>query len=248
MEYILEAKGLKKSFGPSQVLKGVDLKIRPGEFLAVMGQSGSGKSTLLYNISGMDRPTEGRVIFQDQDLFQLSDEKLSKIRLEQMGFIFQKSHLLKNLSLGDNIILPGFKSGKYSRDQVNRYGKDLMVKMGIDHVAGHDISQVSGGQLQRAAICRALINRPQMIFGDEPTGALNSSASREVMDILNQINEEGTSLMVVTHDPKVAARASRLIFLADGQIIAQVDLGKYRADQRGQREEKMLAWLACQAF
>ena len=168
-----------------------------------------GKSTLLYNISGMDRPTGGQVIFDGEDISGLSDEEMSQIRLNKMGFIFQHSHLLKTLSIKENIALPGIKAGKKPRNMVMNDTKKLMDRVGIGNIGGHDITKVSGGQLQRAAICRALINSPNIIFADEPTGALNSSTSSEVMNILNDINQNGTTLLVVTHDIKVAARADR---------------------------------------
>lgn len=149
-----------------------------------------------------------------------------------MGFIFQHSYLLKNLPIRDNIVLPGFKSGKLSREKVNQHVDELMVKTGIDNVAKHDIKKVSGGQLQRAAICRALINQPDILFGDEPTGALNSSTSRDVMDIINTVNTEGTTVIIVTHDAKVAAWAGRVIFLMDGKIHDELTLGKYDGDEK----------------
>lgn len=248
MGYILEARKLRKSFGETEILRGIDIKVEAGEFLAVMGQSGSGKSTLLYNISGMDRPSGGGIFFEGNNFLDFDDEKLSKIRLEKMGFIFQKSYLLKTLSIRDNIIFPGFKAGLSSRQEVNKYGEELMRRMGIDHVGSHDITKVSGGQLQRAAICRALINHPQIVFGDEPTGSLNSASSKEVMDILSEINNEGTAIMLVTHDPKVAAGASRVIFLSDGNIADEIELGKCVEKDSAKREEKMIQWLGKQYF
>ena len=250
MKTILEVKNLYKSFEEAEVLNNISFKIDEGEFIAIMGPSGSGKSTLLYSISGMDRPTSGSVQFWHKDISKLSDEKMSDIRLKQMGFIFQHSYLLKNLSIKDNIVLPGFKAGNLSREQVNQNADALMGKTGIDNVAGHDIKKVSGGQLQRAAICRALINQPDILFGDEPTGALNSSTSREVMDIINGINAEGTTVILVTHDAKVAARARRVIYLIDGKIHNELALGNYEPDEKEKeaREKRLSAWLAEQGF
>lgn len=215
-----------------------------------MGQSGSGKSTLLYCISGMDRPTSGNVIFDGEDISKLNDEKISKIRLKQMGFIFQNSYLLKNLSIRDNIVLPGFKLGNLSRENVNKNADELMKKTCIDNIAGHDIKKVSGGQLQRAVICRGLINKPDVLFGDEPTGALNSSTSREVLDIINTINKEGTTVIIVTHDVKVAARADKVIFLMDGNINDELSLGKHEEDEEktSSKEKKLYLWLEKQGF
>ncbi len=179
MDNILEVKGLYKEFEETMILKGIDFSVQAGEFVAIMGQSGSGKSTLLYNISGMDKASKGDIYFDAENISNFDDEKMSNVRLRKMGFVFQKSHLLKTLSIRDNITLPGFKANIENRKNINEHAEELMKRTRIDHIANHDIHKVSGGQLQRAAICRALINHPDMIFGDEPTGSLNSSASRE---------------------------------------------------------------------
>ncbi|QSX05669.1 ABC transporter ATP-binding protein [Sedimentibacter sp. zth1] len=248
MKTILQAKGLWKEFDGTKILKGIDVTVNEGEFVAIMGQSGSGKSTLLYNISGMDRATNGEISFDGEDISNIDDEKMSNIRLEKMGFIFQQSHLLKTLSIRDNIVLPGFKAKSDSRENVNAYAEELMKRTGIDHIADHDIKKVSGGQLQRAAICRALINHPDIIFGDELTGALNSAATNEIMDIINEVNAEGTTVMLVTHDAKVATRADRVIFLSDGNITDEIFLGKYQEKSFSERESKMTQWIGSQGF
>lgn len=250
MKTLLNVQNLNKSFENTRVLNDISFKVAQGEFIVIMGQSGSGKSTLLYCVSGMDKPTSGDVFFCGKDISKMEDEKISEIRLNRMGFIFQHSYLLKNLSIRDNIVLPGFKSGKLSREQVNQNADQLLGKTGINGVADHDIKKVSGGQLQRAAVCRALINQPDILFGDEPTGALNSSATREVMDIINAVNAEGTTAIIVTHDAKVAARASRVIFLMDGNIHDELILGKYDGDEKNQlsREKRLSQWLEKQGF
>lgn len=248
MKIILQAKGLWKEFDGTKILKGIDVTVNEGEFVAIMGQSGSGKSTLLYNISGMDRATKGEIKFEGEDISKLADDKMSNIRLKKMGFIFQQSHLLKTLSIRDNIVLPGFKAESDSRENINAYAEKLMKRTGIDQIADHDIKKVSIGQLQRAAICRALINHPDIIFGDEPTGALNSGATKEIMDIINEVNAEGTTVMLVTHDAKVAARADRVIFLSDGNINDKIVLGKYEEINLSERENKMVEWLVKQGF
>jgi len=250
METVLEVKKLCKRFENVQVLQDIDFKVEEGEFIAIMGQSGSGKSTLLYSISGMDSPTSGNVLLCGKDISQLDDKTMSGVRLKQMGFVFQHSYLLKNLSIRDNIVLPGFKAGALPREEINRNADDLMNKTGIYSVASHDIKKVSGGELQRAAICRALINQPDILFGDEPTGALNSSTSKEVMDIINSVNREGTTVIIVTHDAKVAARASRVIYLMDGTIHAELALGKYEGDEQPKtlRRDLLSEWLQKQGF
>ncbi|QGU96026.1 ATP-binding cassette domain-containing protein [Clostridium bovifaecis] len=248
MKTILQAKGLWKEFDGAQILKGIDVTVKVGEFVAIMGQSGSGKSTLLYNISGMDRATSGEISFDGEDISNIDDEKMSNIRLKKMGFIFQQPHLLKTLSIRDNIVLPGFKAKSDSRENVNTYAEELIKRTGIDQIADHDIKKVSGGQLQRASICRALINHPDIIFGDEPTGALNSGTTKEIMDIINEVNAEGTTVMLVTHDAKVATRADRVIFLSDGNITDEIILGKYEEKNFSERENKMTQWLGKQGF
>jgi putative ABC transport system ATP-binding protein len=250
MATILEVNNLCKAFENTPILKNVSFKVEAGEFIAIMGRSGSGKSTLLYNISGMDRPTSGEVLFCGMDIAKLDDRKMSEVRLNQMGFIFQHSYLLKKLSIRDNIVLPALKAGVLTSEQIQQSVDALLVKTGIDTISSHDIRKVSGGQLQRAAICRALVNRPDILFGDEPTGALNSTSSREVMDMINQVHAEGTTVILVTHDAKVAARASRVIYLMDGNIHDELTLGAYhRNDPENANHEKTLSqWLAKQDF
>ena len=245
MKTMIEVKDLCKNFGDEQILKGISLSIEEGEFVAVMGQSGSGKSTLLYNISGMDKASSGEILFDGKDMTDMKEEELEKMRLLKMGFIFQNSYLLKNLSIRDNIVLPGFHAGVQPREEVNQKAIALMERLEILNVAEHDIKKVSGGQLQRAAVCRALMNDPAVLFGDEPTGALNYSATGEVMDILNRVNQEGTTVMLVTHDARVAARADRVIFLVDGNVRDQIQIGKYgeTREKDEKREEVLLQWL-----
>jgi len=253
MPFILEAKELSKSYHQGKqehrVLDQVNVQIRKGEFVAVMGPSGSGKSTLLYNISGMDRMTSGSVSFNGHELAELSERKLAEVRLHEMGFIFQHMHLLKNLSLLDNIVLPGYQAKKENRSEVNKRAGELMERIGIAELAGRSISEASGGQLQRAAICRALINKPAMLFGDEPTGALNTQAAGEVMDILREINDDGTTILLVTHDVKVAARTERVLFMVDGRIAGEKVIGRYEkpAGLRD-REASLTEWLRGMAF
>ena len=250
MTALLESQQLCKSFvlgndNEYTVLSDVDLTIEPGEFVTVMGPSGSGKSTLLYNISGMDRAKSGRVLFNGQDITALSEEELSKVRLTGMGFVFQHIHLLKNLSIFDNVVLSAYLAREESHDQIDQRAEALMEQVGVAHLAGNDITQASGGQLQRVGICRALINNPDILFGDEPTGALNSKAAGEIMDLLAEINKSGTTIMLVTHDVRVAARTERVLFMLDGQIVSEKYLGKpsENGTERKEREESLSSWL-----
>ncbi|NLL78645.1 MAG: ABC transporter ATP-binding protein [Clostridiales bacterium] len=252
-KYMLQIKDLDKNFEDNRVLNQINLHIKKGEFTVIMGQSGCGKSTLLYCISGMDRPTAGEVWFDGKELSGLSEKEMEHLRLERMGFIFQKANLLKNLSIEDNIIYPAFsrialKKGERRRKEIVQEAEALMSRLGILEIAGQDIRRVSGGQLQRAAICRAMINHPDILLGDEPTGALNSSATKEVMDILNAINREGTTVLLVTHDAKVAARADRVIYLEDGRNKAELLLGRYEQTKQEEREEQMKEWLGEMGF
>lgn len=244
----LEVNQMYKEYEGNEILKNIHLEIQDGEFVAVMGQSGCGKSTLLYCVSGMDRPTKGEVLFDTRKLSELSEKEMERFRLTKMGFIFQKANFLKNLSIQDNIMFPALQAKKEEKREIQSRAESLMKKMDIGNIAGHDIRKVSGGQLQRAAICRALINHPAILFGDEPTGALNSSATREVMDILNKVNQEGTAILLVTHDAKVAARADRVIYLEDGCIKEEFCLGKYVEAVLSEREERLKRWLEKMGF
>jgi putative ABC transport system ATP-binding protein len=254
MTVLLESSDLNKRFvlgkqNEQHVLKDVDLQIERGEFVSVMGPSGSGKSTLLYNISGLDRMTSGSVVFDGQELSDLPEEALAQVRLMDMGFVFQHIHLLRNLSIFDNIILPAHLARDRGRTAINRRAAELMETVGIAELADHDVTQASGGQLQRVGICRALINEPCIVFGDEPTGALNSKAAGEIMDLLADINRSGTTILLVTHNPKVAARTERVLFMLDGELVSEKRLGKYAGNgDIGAREKDLSNWLLEMGF
>lgn len=221
---MIKVKNISKSYKDAVVLNNVSLEINKGDFTAVMGPSGSGKSTLLYSISSMDNPDEGEVVFEGIDVYKLSESELSKFRLNKMGFVFQNSQMLKNLSIFDNIILPGMVAKRESIEVVRARATELMSKMGIEDIKDRDIREVSGGQLQRAAICRAMINSPEILFMDEPTGALNSEAASQVMEILKKLNQEGISIMLVTHDAKMASMAKKVIYIKDGRLAGEIKL------------------------
>lgn len=245
---ILDVKGLCKTYIVNEysnnVLQNIDFSLQQGEFVSVMGPSGSGKSTLLYTISGMDDLTAGTVLFDNEDISKLNKKKMTDIRLKKMGFVFQQMYMLKKLSIMDNILLPGFQANLKSKNEVIADAEKLMKNLGIMDIADHEITEVSGGQLQRACICRALINNPKLIFADEPTGSLNSKASKEVMDELNNANKNGTSILMVTHSEKVAAVSERIIYLVDGIIKGELQLGKTTDSQELiLRERKIKNWL-----
>ena len=211
---------ISKSFQKTDVLQNISFEIERGEFVAIMGPSGSGKSTLLYSISGMDKISSGRVMFEDINISKMKEEELSEFRLTKMGFVFQSPQMLKNLSVFDNIILPGLVAKKETSEVIRNRGHNLMVRMEIEEIKDRDNREVSGGQLQRASICRAMINHPEILFLDEPTGALNSEATDQVLDILAKLNDEGMTILTVSHDQRVAARAKKVLYIIDGQIAA----------------------------
>ena len=245
---ILETKGLCKNYGANNILSNIDFQINNGEFVAVMGQSGGGKSTLLYCVSGMDHPSSGKICFDGVDMADLSSKQMQELRLKRMGFVFQKPSFLKNLSIIDNIVYPAFQLGEVNRSEIVKGALALMEELGISSIAEHDIYKVSGGQLQRAAICRAMINHPDILFGDELTGALNSSTTREVMGIIDHINKKGTTVLLVTHDANVAVHADKVIYLEDGRIMDTLSLGKYDEGNAGLRDAEMKNWLKKMGF
>jgi len=231
MKKIIIGDQIVKGFGEGDeqrnVLDGVSVEINEGEFVAVMGPSGSGKSTLMFSLSGMDGIDRGKVVFDSRDLSAVGENELSDIRRTKMGFVFQQPTMLKNLNILDNIILPSMHENRKNAAKITQKARALMKRVGIAELEKRDIIQVSGGQLQRAGICRALMNNPRIIFGDEPTGALNSKSSQEIMDIFSEINENGTAVMLVTHDAKIAARTERIMFMRDGKIVSELKLPKF---------------------
>ena len=245
---ILEVKDLCKTYivnkRQNNVLKNVNFKIGEGEMVAVMGPSGSGKSTLLYAVSGMDSLTAGEVNFCGKNIAEMGERELADLRLDEMGFIFQQMYMLKNLTILDNIILPATQSKKQRepRRETARRGQDFMRRLGIIDIADNDINEVSGGQLQRACICRSMMNNPKMIFADEPTGALNRTSSDEVMEELVKLNSGGTTIMLVTHDVKVAAKCTRVMYIVDGNIKGEYDLSDCPTQMR-ERERALNNWL-----
>lgn len=245
---VLEVKDLCKTYiideYSNNVLQNVNFSMEEGEFVSIMGPSGSGKSTLLYTVSGMDNLTAGSVSFDGEDISNLDRKSMAKVRLNKMGFVFQQMYMMKKLNIMDNIVLPGYQAKRKSRADVNKDAETLMRRLGIIETADRFITEVSGGQLQRACICRSLINDPKMIFADEPTGALNQKASMEVISELVKANREGTSVMMVTHSEKVASCSERVIFLVDGNIEGELELGKMQSeDEIPVRERKLRNWL-----
>ena len=244
---ILTAKGLCRSFahngGQIHVLNGIDLTVYEGDFTVIMGASGSGKSTLLYALSGMDRATAGEVLYKGSDLVKMSEKQLTALRCGDFGFIFQQMHLVSNLSLRENITVPGYLNRSRTAKETDDRADSLLQQMGLTQIASHLPSQCSGGEQQRCAAARAVIHEPRLLFADEPTGALNKKNSTEVLDLLTELNRSGQSILMVTHDPRAARRANRIIYLSDGKIVSELPLPPYDAGQEKQREEQVTAWL-----
>ncbi len=244
---ILSAKDVCKSFahngGQNHVISHVDFEQYEGEFTVIMGASGSGKSTLLYALSGMDRATSGQVMYEGKDLVAMKENELSKLRYTDFGFIFQQIHLVSNLSLFENVVVSGYLNKEKSATEVKARADELLKQMGIENVKTHLPSQVSGGEQQRCAIARAVINSPKLLFADEPTGALNRKNTKEVLNLLTGLNNEGQSILMVTHDVRVALRATRLLYIADGNIIGELTLPPYDPAMEESRETQVNAWL-----
>ena len=244
---ILTAKELCKSFahngGQLHIISNVDMQLFEGDFTVIMGASGSGKSTLLYALSGMDRATSGSIMYEGMDLVTLKEKKLAELRHTDFGFVFQQMHLVSNLTIFENVAVTGYLNKSVSAKETNRRTDELLEKMSISHIKTHLPSQVSGGEQQRCAIARAVINKPKLIFADEPTGALNRKNTSDVLDLMTQLNCEGQSILMVTHDVRAAARANRILYLSDGKILGDLTLAPYNADDIKSREAQINAWL-----
>ena len=241
-ETIIEAKNLKKSFrtGDTEqtIFENLDLNLYKGDFTIIMGSSGAGKSTLMYALSGMDRPTAGEVVFNGKTITTLGDDKLAVFRRKNCGFVFQQIYLLDKMSLMDNVLTASALSGENKKDAVKR-AEELFDMVNIPEVTRKKFpSQVSGGEAQRAGIVRAVINKPAVLFADEPTGALNSGNSMAVLDVFTRLHNEGQSIIMVTHDKKTALRGNRVLYVRDGKIFGECDLGRYTRDDK-EREARL---------
>lgn len=228
---LLEVKNVKKiyttRFGSNQVeaLRDVNFTVERGEYVAIMGESGSGKTTLLNILAALDKPTEGKVYLKDRDLGELKEKEIATFRRQNLGFVFQDFNLLDTFSLKDNIFLPLVLSGKKYPEMEKRL-KPIAEKLGIEKLLEKYPYEVSGGQKQRAAIARALITKPQLILADEPSGALDSKAADSLMNLFTTINQEGQTIVMVTHSVKAASSAKRVLFIKDGKVFHQL----YRGD------------------
>lgn len=245
-ETLLKTEKLSKSFsngGTMQhVLKNIDLQLYKGDFTVIMGASGAGKSTLLYALSGMDTPTLGTITFGDQVISDLSQDELAVFRRDHCGFVFQQIYLIDGMSVMDNVLSAGLLVSKDKKELAER-AKELFEAVDISKETQKKFpTQISGGEAQRVGIVRALINSPEILFADEPTGALNSKTGLDVLDTLTKFNEQGQSVVMVTHDMRSARRGNRILYLKDGVILGECDLGKYSHGDN-QRHEKLSAFL-----
>lgn len=245
-EVLIKTERLSKSFSSGgamqHVLKNIDMELYSGDFTVIMGASGAGKSTLLYALSGMDTPTLGKITFRETVISDLSSDGLAVFRKEHCGFVFQQIYLIDSMSVMDNVLAAGLLVNKDKKAVASRAGQ-LFEAVGISKETQKKFpTQISGGEAQRAGIVRALINSPEVIFADEPTGALNSKSGLDVLDTLTEFNGQGQSVVMVTHDMRSARRGNRILYLKDGVIMGECDLGKYRPND-GERHKKLSEFL-----
>jgi putative ABC transport system ATP-binding protein len=241
---VLQAKRLSKTGAGAGIraVDDVDLAVRAGEFVSIMGSSGSGKTTLLYLLAGLEQPSSGTVWVGQNQIDQLGEKKLARLRRDSIGFVFQSMNLLPHLSLRENILVAGYLTDR-SRREVNLTTDRLLVQMEIREAADRLPAEVSVGQQQRAAIARALVNSPRMVFADEPTGSLNSSTSAGVLNMLEAVNRSGKTIVMVTHDLKAACRGGRVLFIRDGRVEGQFDFDGGATSSRDDREKRLCDWL-----
>lgn len=245
---LIKTKDLCKKFSnegiQNNVLSHINLEIKRGDFTVIMGSSGSGKSTLLYALSGMDNITGGKVFYHEKDISKLKERELVKLRSKDFGFIFQQIHLISNLTIFENIVIHGYLVKEDSEKAVNERTKKLAEDMGIGGILKRYPSQISGGEQQRTAVARALISGPEIVFADEPTGALNKKSGMEVLDLLTDVNRKGQSVLMVTHDLRASIRGNRILYLEDGNICGEKNLPPYTENEIMVREKQVTSWLS----
>lgn len=247
-EILLSAKGLCKQFpqgaDKEQVLKNIDVDIYAGDFTVIMGSSGAGKSTLLYALSGMDSITDGKVLYKGEEISSYKERQMALLRSKEFGFVFQQTHLVSHLSLFENVSVAGYLDPAKSTKDVRERAEELLKQMDIEKAKDRFPHEVSGGEAQRAAVARAVINQPGLLFADEPTGALNKRNTDEVLSLLTRLADNGQSILMVTHDIKAAIHGTRILYLEDGQILDEMVMGAYHEDEAKNREKRVNEWLA----
>ena len=245
-QVLLKGNHITKRFGQGEkeniVLDEVSVDIYDGDFTIIMGSSGAGKSTLLYALSGMDKVSEGTVSYKEQEVGSLK-KQMARLRANEFGFVFQQTHLVSNLSLFENVAVAGYMGEGQTEKQVRKKAALLLKQMHIEKARNRYPSEVSGGEAQRAAIARAVVNEPGIVFADEPTGALNKSNTEDVLNLLTTLNQKGQSILMVTHDIHAAARGNRILYLEDGKILAEKNLLLYEKGEERDRETELHLWL-----
>lgn len=245
---ILCGKDIRKTFMQSgkeiQILLGIDVNIYEGDFTVIMGSSGAGKSTLLYALSGMDTISGGSIKFKDEEISKLFEKQMAELRANEFGFVFQQTHLVSNLTLFENVAVAGLVAKAGSTKEIRKKTDMLLMKMHVEKAKDRLPSQVSGGEAQRAAIARAMIGNPGLLFADEPTGALNRANSEEVMNLLTGLNSDGQSILMVTHDIRAALHGNRILYMEDGKILDERNLSPYGHDNLKARENEVGKWLS----
>lgn len=245
---LLQGQKVCKTFGKGQrgnkVLDAVNVEIYEGDFTIIMGASGAGKSTLLYALSGMDHITDGKVFYKETEITGLSEKQMAELRAREFGFVFQQTHLVSNLTLLENVAVAGYVSKIGGQKAVREKAEQLLKQMHVEDAENRMPHQVSGGEAQRAAIARAVIGNPGLLFADEPTGALNKANSQEVLNLLTALSDIGQSILMVTHDLRAAIRGSRLLYLEDGRVLEELRLSSYKKEEAKDRERQISAWLS----
>lgn len=243
-QVILSGQGVCKRFikEDTAILDHINIDLYEGDFTVIMGASGAGKSTLLYGLSGMDALSDGKVFYRGEEISRYGEKRMAALRAKEFGFVFQRTHLVSNLTLYENILLAGFIGDKSSIEETRQQAEVLIARMNLAEAKSRLPSAVSGGEAQRAAIAAAVIAAPSILFADEPTGALNKANTDEVLDLMTSLNNEGQTVLLVTHDQTAALRGNRVLYLEDGAIIGELDMEPYRGIDRA-REEKLTGWL-----
>ena len=247
-EILLRGNKVSKSFPRGRedtpVLRGIDVEIYDGDFTVIMGPSGAGKSTLLYALSGMEKITDGQVFYKNEEISRYSEKQMADLRSSQFGFVFQQTHLVSNLTLFENVAVAGYLDAARSQREVDGKARRLLENMGVGNAADRLPYQTSGGESQRAAIARAMINEPGLLFADEPTGALNRKSTDHVFDLLTGLNQASQSILMVTHDLRAAIRGNRILYLEDGAILDEFSLSGFTPEQERERELAVGQWLS----
>ncbi|MEF2878101.1 MAG: ABC transporter ATP-binding protein [Blautia sp.] len=248
MNIILQGEKVSRVFRQGNrentVLNQVDISIYEGDFTVIMGASGAGKSSLLYVLSGMDSVSGGKVFYKEKEISSFKEKQMAALRAKEFGFVFQQTNLVSNLTLFENVAVAGYVGKKGSTEEIRDRAGKLLKQMKIDKVQNRFPSQVSGGEAQRAAIARAMVGEPGLLFADEPTGALNRSNTTEVLNLLTDLNRSGQSILMVTHDMRAAARGNRILYLEDGKVLDELNLPPYSESRERSRESRISGWLS----